>query len=161
MRPEILGSATIGQSFTSRVAYWSAGHRWSIMAGSAMVIVLAVLSIVFVGSDTRNDDEGVGESGRGSELLRERFHSGSADAQNVRRTRREGVIFSNPSLKTDDPIFRDTVESTIQVIRDLPQVTTALSYYETNDANSLRMMVTRCWLQLFFKTRKNPLAASR
>ena len=133
----MLNSAIIGRSFTSRVAYWSASHRWLIMAASATVIVMAFLSIAFVGADTRDDDAGVGESGRGSELLGERFNSSAATTQPARRTRREGVIFSNPSLDAGDPLFRDTVASTIQVIRDVPQVTTALSYYDTNNASML------------------------
>ena len=131
------GSANIGRSFTSRVSYWSAGHRWLIMAASATVIVGAFLSIAFVGADTRDDDAGVGESGQGHELLHERFDSAPADTQETRRTRNEGVIFSNPSLDADDPLFRDTVASAIQVIRNIPQVTTALSYYDTNDASML------------------------
>ena len=85
----MLGSANIGRSFTSRVSYWSASHRWLIMAGSATVIVGAFLSIAFVGADIRDDDGGVGESGRGSELLGERFNSGTAIPQNAERTRRE------------------------------------------------------------------------
>ena len=47
------------------------------------------------------------------------------------------MIFSNPSLDADDPLFRDTVASAMQVIRDIPQVTMALSYYDTNDASML------------------------
>ena len=132
-----MDNANVGRSFTSRVSYWSAGHRWLIMAASAAVIVGAFLSISFVGADTRDDNGGVGESGKGSELLGERFNSGTATSQIVRRTRREGVIFSNPSIETDNPLFRNTVESTIQVIRDLPQVTMALSYFDTHDASML------------------------
>lgn len=123
-----MSNGTSGQSFTSRISYWSARHLWLIMAASIMVIVGAYLSIAFVGADIRDDDGGVGESGRGSELLGERFNSGAATTRNVNRTRREGVIFSNPTLDADDPLFRDTVASTVQMIRDIPQVTTALSY---------------------------------
>ena len=86
----MLGSANIGRSFTSRVSYWSASHRWLIMAGSATVIVGAFLSIAFVGADTRDDDAGVGESGQGIELLHERFNSAPADTLETRRTRNEG-----------------------------------------------------------------------
>ena len=130
-------SANIGRSFTSRLAYWSASHRWLIMVASAIVIVLAVLSIGLVGSDIRDDEGGVGESGQGSELLRDRFSSAPADPQETKRTRHEGVIFSNPSLDANDPLFRDTVVSTIQSIRDFPQVVEALSYFDTNDASML------------------------
>ena len=86
----ILDNANIGRSFTSRVAHWSARHRWLIMAASVAVIVGAFLSISFVGADTRGDDAGVGESGQGNELLHERFNSAPADTLETRRTRNEG-----------------------------------------------------------------------
>jgi hypothetical protein len=70
---EELSNGNSGQTFTSRISYWSARHRWLIMAASIMVIVGAYLSTAFVGADIRDDDGGVGESGRGSELLGERF----------------------------------------------------------------------------------------
>ena len=134
---EILSSTNTGQTFTSRIAYWSGVHRWLIMLASVMVIVVAVLSIAFVGADIRNGDGGVGESGQGSELLQDRFNSASAASETHSHTRHEGVIFSNPSLDANDPLFRETVVSTIQSIRDLPQVTDAISYYDTNDASML------------------------
>ena len=132
-----MSSVNIGQTFTSRIAYWSAVHRWLIMVASVAVIVGAFLSISFIGADTRDDDEGVGESGRGTELLRERFSTSGSTTQSATPMRREGVIFSNPSLEADAPLFRDTVASTIQVLRDIPQVTTAISFYDTNDASML------------------------
>ena len=129
-----MGTPQTGQTFTSRIAYWSAVHRWLILAASALVIVLAVLSIGMVGADTRDDESGVGESGQGTDLLRERFNTAAATPETTSRTRREGVIFSSASLEVDDPRFRDAVDSTIQSIRELPQVIDAVSFYDTNDA---------------------------
>ena len=57
------GSA--GLSFTARIAGWSARHRWPVLAASATVIFLAVVAIIAIGTDLRDDDEGVGESRRG------------------------------------------------------------------------------------------------
>ena len=82
-------SSNTGRTFTARIAYWSAVHRWLIVLASAIVIVLAVLSIGFVGADIRDDDSGVGESGKGTELLRQRFNS-APTTPIVSRTRREG-----------------------------------------------------------------------
>ncbi|MDA1128678.1 MAG: MMPL family transporter [Chloroflexi bacterium] len=132
-----MDSGSTGQTFTSKIALWSAVHRWPMMAASAIAIMLAVLSIALVGSELRDDQAGVGESGQGSELLNERFNSGAANTETAEITRREGVIFSNPSLDADDPLFKDTVASTMQAIRDLPQVAAALSYYDTGDASML------------------------
>ena len=108
-----------------------------ILLASGIVIALAVLSLVMVGADTRDDDSGLGESGQGTELLNERFNSGTANSDSSRITRREGVIFSNPSLNVDDSLFENTVASAMQAIRDVPQVTRALSYYDTGDTSML------------------------
>jgi uncharacterized membrane protein YdfJ with MMPL/SSD domain len=132
-----LSSANTGQTFTSRIAHWSAAHRWLILLASGIVIALAVLSLVMVGADTRDDDSGLGESDQGTELLNERFNSGTANSDSSRITRREGVIFSNPSLNVDDSLFENTVASAMQAIRDVPQVTRALSYYDTGDTSML------------------------
>jgi hypothetical protein len=76
--------------------------------------VLAVLAIGFVGTDNGG---GVGESGKASELLNERFAPDPAATQPATHTRRERLIFSNPSLDANDPLFMETVASTIQAIR--------------------------------------------
>ena len=130
-----MSSANTGLSFTARLAHWSAVHCWIILLATVIVIVLAVFSIIAVGTETRDDDSGVGESGKGSALLNERFAADPSATQPARRTRREGVIFSNPSLDANDPRFVETVESAMQSFRDLPQVIAAVSYFDTQDAS--------------------------
>ena len=130
-----MSSANTGLSFTARLAHWSAVHRWITLLATVIVIVLAVFSIIAVGTETRDDDSGVGESGKGSALLNERFAADPSATQPARRTRREGVIFSNPSLDANDPRFVETVESAMQSFRDLPQVIAAVSYFDTQDAS--------------------------
>ncbi len=93
-----MSSANTGHTFTARVAYWSAAHRWLILLAAAVVIVLAFLSILYIGAETRDDDSGVGESGRGSELLGERFNTPRYASRTTSSSRHEGVIFSSPSL---------------------------------------------------------------
>ena len=97
-----MSSAITGLSFTARLARWSAVHRLIILLGTVIVIELAVFSIIAVGTEIRDDDGGVGESGKGSALLNERFTPDPADTEPASRTRREGVIFSNPSLDAND-----------------------------------------------------------
>ena len=129
-----MSSASVGLSFTARIARWSAVHRWLILLAAVLVIVLAVLAIGMIGTETRDDGGGVGESGKGSELLNERFAPDPA-AVSASHTRRERVIFSNPSLDANDPLFVETVGSTLQAIGDLPSVINSVSYYDTQDAS--------------------------
>lgn len=107
-----------------------------LLAASVLVVTLAFLSISCVGAETRSDDEGgVGESGQGSALLRELFQS--ATAHTTEDTRQDGIIFSNPSLEFGDTDFKATARSTLQDIRGLPEVTAAVSYYDTEDPTML------------------------
>ncbi len=101
------------------------------------MIVLAVLAIGFVGTETRDDGGGVGESGKGSELLNERFAPDRDASESAGHTRRASVIFSNPSLTADSLAFKETVDSTMQAVRNLPQLLAALSYYDTRDGSLL------------------------
>ena len=119
---------------TARIATWSARHHWLVLAASLAVFVLAVLAVVAVGSETRDDDEGVGESGKASELLRERFRSEPSPAETRKPTRTERIIFSNPSLDLDDPTFRSTVQAVVDELRDSPHVESVVSFYDTGDS---------------------------
>ena len=47
----------------------------------------------------------------------------------------EQLVFSNPSLSVDDPVFRSTVEGLVQDLRALPEVESVASYYDTQDPN--------------------------
>jgi RND superfamily putative drug exporter len=131
-----MSSVTTGSSFTGRIAYWSAVHRWVILLAAVLVIVLAVLAIGMMGTETRDEEGGVGESGKGSELLNERFAAGPA-FKSTSHTRLERVIFSNPSLDANDPLFMEAVASAMQAIGDVPQVLNAISYYDVQDASML------------------------
>ena len=122
--------------FTGRIAGWSARHRWWVLGATVVVIALAIFVLATVETKERPDDDGVGESGRAYELIDERF-SGSDIPPPVeepgRHSHREMLIFSNPSLEVGDPLFRSTVEDTIARLRALPQVTSAVSFYDTDD----------------------------
>ena len=122
-------------SVTGRIAGWSARHRWWVIAASLLVMFLAVYIVVGVGTETRDDDEGVGESGKAVKLMDERFRSGPAPGVVPIPTKSHRLIFSNPSLDVDNPLFRSTVDSTIRELRSLPHVTSAASYYDTDDPN--------------------------
>ena len=121
-------------TITARIASWSARHHRLVLTASLAVFILAVLAIVMVGSETRDDDEGVGESGKASELLRERFRSEPSPAKSRQPARTERIIFSNPSLDVDDSTFRSTVQAIVDELRDSPHVESVVSFYDTGDS---------------------------
>ena len=115
-----------GLSFTGRIAGWSARHRWWVIAASVLVIFLAMFALNTVEMKVL-DYNGEGESVRGRDLIDERF--------DVAVPPTEQLVFSNPSLGMDDPIFRSTVEGLVQQLRALPEVVSVASYYDTNSPN--------------------------
>ena len=119
---------------TARIANWSARHRGLVLAASLVVFILAVLAMVAVGTETRGDDEGVGDSGKASELLHERFRSEPPSTETRQPIRTERIIFSNPSSDIDDSTFRNTVQSIVDELRDSPHIESVVSYYDTDDA---------------------------
>ena len=119
---------------TARVSNWSARHYLLVFAASLAVFALAVFAVAVVGTETRDDDEGVGDSGKASELLRERSRSEPSPTEARRPTRTERIIFSNPSLNLDDPTFRSTVQTVVDELRDAPNVESVVSFYDTDDS---------------------------
>ena len=116
----------ISLSFTGRIAGWSARHRWWVVTASVMVILLAMFALNTVEMKIL-DYNGEGESVRGRDLIDERFDVAVAPT--------EQLVFSNPSLGVDDPVFRSTVEGLVQQLRTLPEVASVASYYDTNSPN--------------------------
>ena len=119
---------------TARVATWSARHRWWVLTASLAVIAFAFVAIIAVGTETRGDDEGVGESGKGDKLLSERFRAEPSPDEVRMPTRTERIIFSNPSLDVGDPAFRTVVETTVQKVSAVPGVTAVNSFFDTGDS---------------------------
>ena len=109
-------------SFTGRIANWSARHRWWVVAASVLVIVLAMFVINNVETKTL-DYNGEGEASIGAKLIDEQFKHKPPPT--------EQLVFSNPSLDANDPAFRTTVEELVNKLRALPQVASAVSYYDT------------------------------
>ena len=135
------GISSNNLTLTARIARWSARHKWITLAASALAMVLAVLSIMFVGTETRDDEGGVGESGKAYELLDERFRSAPAPAPDPdeRRvaTRFERLVIANPSLDAESAEFRGAVDGLFEKIRALPNVAEAGSFYDTDDPDML------------------------
>ncbi len=92
-----------------------------------------MFSVVSVGTII-GEGGGVGESGKGSELLNVRFNVPPPEGTVHVAARIERIIFSNPSLDTDDPQFRTTVDALVKDIQAFPLVVSAFSYYDSNDS---------------------------
>ena len=119
-------------SFTGRIANWSARHRWWVVAASIMTIVMAMVVMNTVETKLLDDEGGVGDSGRADQLIDERFGPDRAAArQDESRGPTEILVFSNPSLSVEDPLFRSEVEQVVQELRALPEVKSVASYYDT------------------------------
>ncbi len=73
------------------------------------------------------DYNGEGESAFAADLVNERF--------DVVASPTERLVFSNPSLSVDDPVFRSTVQGLVQDLRTLPEVESVASYYDIRDPN--------------------------
>ena len=124
-------------SFTAQIAGWSAKHRWWVMAASTAGLILLILGMAVVGTETRGDGEGVGESGKGSKLLDERFDSGPPLGEDFIPSRRVRIIFSNPDLLVSNDSFKATVEQVSKEVQNLPQVTSFVGFYDTEDPDLL------------------------
>ena len=115
-----------GLTFTGRIASWSARHRWWVIAASVLALVLAMFVSSAVGTKLLDDNAmAEGDSGKAIRLLDERFDDGGAPT--------EQLVFSNPSLDVDDPVYQATVERLVQELRVLPEVSAVVSYYEVGD----------------------------
>ncbi len=102
-------SAPQGQSFTSRIAMWSARHRKAVAIGWVLVVIAALAACSGIGANTDIDQQAPGEAGEAADIFEERFGEEEDIAQEI-------IVFSHPSLTVDDPAYRDTVRG---LLRDL------------------------------------------
>ena len=127
-------NSSIKLSITGIVASWCARHRWPVLTLSVVVILLAILSMSTLETKTLEDDNpDVTESGRAASISDERFRVQGVPDQAPRRGPTELVIFSNPSLRVDDPGFLSMVERVTEPLAALPEVASLESYYDANN----------------------------
>ena len=109
-------------SFTGRIAGWSARYRWLVLAGTIVVLAVALFLNSTLGVET-TEVFGAGDSRHGQVLIEDRFEETEPLA--------EFILFSNPSLDVDDVAFRSTVDPLVTELRDLEGVAFVASYYDT------------------------------
>ena len=126
MQDSLAGNGA-GLSPTARVARWSAAHRLVVLAATLLVLVGAIFTSATL--EVQLDEEGdvsVGDSGRASHILDENFPTGGDGPT-------EQVLFSNADLTVDVSAYRTTVESLIEELRALENVSSVSSFYETGE----------------------------
>jgi uncharacterized membrane protein YdfJ with MMPL/SSD domain len=99
------------QSFTSRIAMWSACHRKAVAIGWVLIVILALGACSAIEANTDVDQEAPGETGDAGRLYEDRFGIEGSDQPT------EFVTFSHPSLTVDDQDYRDTVEGLMAKLR--------------------------------------------
>ena len=109
-------------SFTGRIAGWSADHRWFVLAGAAVLLVVALFLSSTPGVETK-EVFGAGDSRHGQLLIEDRFEKTEPLA--------ELILFSNPSVDVDDIAFRSVVDALVTELRDLEGVASVASFYDT------------------------------
>jgi uncharacterized membrane protein YdfJ with MMPL/SSD domain len=109
-----------GQSFTSRIAMWSARHRKAIALGWVLIVVVALGACSAVPADTDIEMDVPGEAGEGLDLYQERFGlEETGEAQ-------EFVVFSHPSLTVEDAAYEETVKGLMADLTGLVAEETAV-----------------------------------
>jgi len=107
-----------------KVAAWSAAHRWWVIAASVTIFVLTIFVMGVVETKTL-DYNGEGEAAEGAQLVEDGFQFNSAPT--------EQLVFSNPSLDVESPVFRSTVQGLVDQLAVLPEVKSVVSYYDTGN----------------------------
>ena len=100
------------QSFTARIAMWSARHRKAVAIGWVLIVIAAFGACTVIGTNTDIEEEGPGETGEATRLFEERF----GEDEDVPT---EFIVFSHPSLTVDDPVYRETVDRLLAELREL------------------------------------------
>ncbi|KKL17083.1 hypothetical protein LCGC14_2489120, partial [marine sediment metagenome] len=101
-----------GQSFTSRIAMWSARHRKAVAIAWVLVVIAALAACSGIGANTDIDQAAPGESGEAADVFEERFGEEEDIAQEI-------IVFSHPSLTVDDPAYEDTVQELLRELEGL------------------------------------------
>ncbi len=111
-----------GLSFTGRFAGWSGRHRWKILIGTIVLLIVAFGLNGAVGVET-SEVMGAGEAQEAEQLFEDRF--------DIVEPADELILFYNPDLDVDDPAFRAVVEPVVADLRTYEGVASVESFYDT------------------------------
>ena len=97
------------QSFTARIAMWSARHRRLVVLAWFIIVILAFGACSIIEADTDVEQIPPGDAGEAVKLFDDRF--GESE-----RGETEFIVFSHPSLTVDDQAYADTVQGLRDVL---------------------------------------------
>ena len=78
-----------------------------------------VAAMIRVGTELRDDDEGVGESGEASRLMQEKFRPAINAEEPQVPSRTERLIFSSAVLGVNNVAFRSSVEDLVATLSEV------------------------------------------
>jgi len=96
------------------MAMWSARHRRAVLVAWVVIVLVSLGACTTISANTNLEEKAPGESGRASALYEERF--------GVQSRATEIVVFSSPSLKVTDPIYKETVQGLMENLSALRAV---------------------------------------
>jgi uncharacterized membrane protein YdfJ with MMPL/SSD domain len=108
------------RNIAARAGRWSAQHRKKAILGWLTFVIASVMIGGALGTNTlKDEDSGVGESGRADKTLHEAFPQETS----------ESVLVQSSTLETSDPRFRAGVEDVVQRLRGAQDVENIVSPY--------------------------------
>ena len=120
--------------FTGTIGSWCNRHRRIVIVAWVLLLILAIVIIGAVGTNTDIKGGGTGESGEANEIFEERFGVVRDEGSPT-----EIVVFSHPTLTVEDQEYRDTVLSLMEELRAL-RATSSVSKGETTVVSGTRVV---------------------
>ncbi|MCI0856282.1 MAG: hypothetical protein J4N98_06305, partial [Chloroflexi bacterium] len=109
---------TEAQSFTARIAMWSARHRRLVVLAWFILVILAFGACSVIEADTDVELVPPGDAGEAMRLFDDRFGE-------TERGETEFIVFTHRSLTVDDPAYEETVQGLRDVLVGLVAENTA------------------------------------
>ena len=125
-----------GQSFTSRIAMWSARHRRIVVAVWVLALVVAIGACQAVGTNTDIDDDAPGDTGTAAKIIEDRFGIDDRETEGVAQ---EIVTCSHPTLRVTDDVYRETVLGLMGQLRRL-RVSETVTAGSTTGVRNIRIV---------------------
>jgi RND superfamily putative drug exporter len=109
------------RNIAARAGRWSAQHRKKAIFGWLAFVIASLAIGGALGTNTlKDEDSGVGESGRADKTLSEAFPQETS----------ESVLVQSATLKTSDPEFKAGVDDVVQRLRGARDVEAVVSPYD-------------------------------